>query len=103
MRNLPLYLLLGSAMTLATVAEAQTRATRTPAIRRTNTTNANARTGAQAANATPANAATSTTEVAQQLAKAERGKGGRPKLKFDNAPAELFLQIYSQEIGRAHV
>lgn len=100
MRNLPLYLLLGSAMTLATVAEAQTRATRTPAIRRTNTTNANARTGAQAANATPANAATSTTEVAQQLAKAERGKGGRPKLKFDNAPAELFLQIYSQVTHR---
>lgn len=100
MRNLPLYLLLGSAMTLATVTEAQTRATRTPAIRRTNTTNANARTGAQAANATPANAATSTTEVAQQLAKAERGKGGRPKLKFDNAPAELFLQIYSQVTHR---
>ena len=99
MRNLPIYLLLGSAIALTSVAEAQTRATRTPAIRRTNT----ARTGATGNNnAAPAaaNAATSSTEVAQQLSKAERGKGGRPKLKFDNAPAELFLQIYSQVTHR---
>lgn len=74
------------------VAQAQTRA---PSIsgRRTTT----ARQGQQAAAAA---AATSSTEVAKQLAKAERGKGGRPKLKFDNAPAELFLQIYSQVTHR---
>lgn len=96
MRNLPIYLLMGAAVTLASVAEAQTRATRTPAIRRTNNNTA-ARTAAQP---TAATAATSSTEVAQQLAKAERGKGGRPKLKFDNAPAELFLQIYSQVTHR---
>ena len=53
-----------------------------------------------AAQAAAAQAATSSTEVAQQLAQAERGKGGRPKLKFDNAPAELFLQIYSQVTHR---
>ena len=98
MRNLPIYLLMGAAVTLASVAEAQTRATRAPAIRRTNNNNtAAARTAAQP---TAATAATSSTEVAQQLAKAERGKGGRPKLKFDNAPAELFLQIYSQVTHR---
>ncbi len=96
MRNLPIYLLMGAAVTLASVAEAQTRATRTPAIRRTNNNTA-ARTAAQP---TAATAATSSTEIAQQLAKAERGKGGRPKLKFDNAPAELFLQIYSQVTHR---
>lgn len=96
MRNLPIYLLMGAAVTLASVAEAQTRATRTPAIRRTNNNTA-ARTATQP---TAATAATSSTEVAQQLAKAERGKGGRPKLKFDNAPAELFLQIYSQVTHR---
>lgn len=97
MRNLPIYLLMGAAVTLASVAEAQTRATRAPAIRRTNNNTAAARTAAQP---TAATAATSSTEVAQQLAKAERGKGGRPKLKFDNAPAELFLQIYSQVTHR---
>ena len=98
MRNLPIYLLMGAAVTLASVAEAQTRATRAPAIRRTNNNNtAAARTAAQP---TAATAATSSTEVAQQLAKAERGKGGRPKLKFDNAPAELFLQMYSQVTHR---
>ena len=66
------------------VAQAQTRA---PSLsgRRTTT----ARQGQQAAAAT---AATSSTEVAKQLAKAERGKGGRPTLKFDNAPADRFLQ-----------
>ena len=53
-----------------------------------------------AAQAAAAQSATSSTEVAQQLAQAERGKGGRPKLKFDNAPAELFLQIYSQVTHR---
>ena len=53
-----------------------------------------------AAQAAAAQAATSSTEVAKQLATAERGKGGRPKLKFDNAPAELFLQIYSQVTHR---
>ena len=97
MRNLPISLLMGAAVTLASVAEAQTRATRAPAIRRTNNNTAAARTAAQP---TAATAATSSTEVAQQLAKAERGKGGRPKLKFDNAPAELFLQIYSQVTHR---
>lgn len=58
--------------------------------------------GTSAGNSSPAAAtsATSSTEVAQQLAKAERGRGGRPKLKFDNAPAELFLQIYAQVTGR---
>lgn len=82
-----LLLTMSAGLLLAGSAAAQVRA---PAIRRTtgNTPAANA------------NAATSTTEVAQQLAKAERGKGGRPKLKFDNAPAELFLQIYAQVTGR---
>ena len=98
MRNLPIYLLMGAAVTLASVAEAQTRATRAPAIRRTNNNNTAA--GRTAAQPSAATAATSSTEVAQQLAKAERGKGGRPKLKFDNAPAELFLQIYSQVTHR---
>ena len=98
MRNLSTVTLLSAMIILTGIAEAQTRATRTPAIRRTNSTTANAR---NATNAAPAaTAATSTTEVAQQLAKAERGKGGRPKLKFDNAPAELFLQIYSQVTHR---
>lgn len=98
MRNLPIYLLMGAAVTLASVAEAQTRATRAPAIRRTNNNTTAA--GRTAVQPTAATAATSSTEVAQQLAKAERGKGGRPKLKFDNAPAELFLQIYSQVTHR---
>ncbi|MGN0891343.1 MAG: secretin N-terminal domain-containing protein [Candidatus Spyradenecus sp.] len=83
-----LLLTLSAGLLLSGAAVAQVRA---PAIRRTN---GNTPAGASA------NAATSTTEVAQQLAKAERGKGGRPKLKFDNAPAELFLQIYAQVTGR---
>ena len=92
MRNVS-FPVLGLLLFLAVgAAQAQTRA---PSItgRRTTT----ARQGQQAAAAV---AATSSTEVAQQLAKAERGKGGRPKLKFDNAPAELFLQIYSQVTHR---
>ncbi len=73
------------------VGRVEAQAVRRPTIRRNTTTSAR----------TPAaNAATSTTEVAQQLAKAERGRGGRPKLKFDNAPAELFLQIWSQVTHR---
>ena len=109
MRNLTTLSVLGAMVLLTGIAEAQTRATRTPSIRRTGTTatpratTANARTGNTAANGTTAaaaTAATSSTEVAQQLSKAERGKGGRPKLKFDNAPAELFLQIYSQVTHR---
>lgn len=91
MRHLSSFVLLSATLTLGGLLEAQTRATRTPSIRRTGNTTAPQ---------TAANAATSTTEVAQQLAKAERGKGGRPKLKFDNAPAELFLQIYSQVTHR---
>lgn len=91
MRHLSSFVLLSATLTLGGLLEAQTRATRTPSIRRTGNTTAPQ---------TVANAATSTTEVAQQLAKAERGKGGRPKLKFDNAPAELFLQIYSQVTHR---
>lgn len=81
-------LTLSAGLLLSGAAVAQVRA---PAIRRP--------TGNTPAGAS-ANAATSTTEVAQRLAKAERGKGGRPKLKFDNAPAELFLQIYAQVTGR---
>ncbi|MBQ9694290.1 MAG: hypothetical protein IJV69_05980 [Kiritimatiellae bacterium] len=95
MRNLSAFTLLCAVLTVTGIAEAQTRATRTPGIRRTGTT-ATQKINTNATNAT----ATSTTEVAQQLAKAERGKGGRPKLKFDNAPAELFLQIYSQVTHR---
>lgn len=91
MRHLSSFVLLSATLTLGGLLEAQTRATRTPSIRRTGNTTAPQ---------TAANTATSTTEVAQQLAKAERGKGGRPKLKFDNAPAELFLQIYSQVTHR---
>lgn len=94
MRHLSPLVLLTASLAAVGIAEAQTRTTRTPSIRRTNNTS-NAK---QAAATT--NAATSSTEVAQQLAKAERGKGGRPKLKFDNAPAELFLQIYSQVTHR---
>ena len=110
MRNLTTLSVLGAMVLLTGIAEAQTRATRTPSIRRTGTTatpranTANARTtgntAANGTNAAAATAATSSTEVAQQLSKAERGKGGRPKLKFDNAPAELFLQIYSQVTHR---
>lgn len=86
----PHALLLLAATTLwAGLAAAQQP--RPPAIRRTTPS---------AKPATGANAATSSTEVAQQIAKAERGKGGRPKLKFDNAPAELFLQIYAQVTRR---
>lgn len=92
MRDTSRFLLLSLLLLCVGVAQAQTRA---PSItgRRTTT----ARQGQQAAAAA---AATSSTEVAKQLAKAERGKGGRPKLKFDNAPAELFLQIYSQVTHR---
>ena len=92
MRNVSLPVLGLLFLLVVGAAQAQTRA---PSItgRRTTT----ARQGQQAAAAV---AATSSTEVAQQLAKAERGKGGRPKLKFDNAPAELFLQIYSQVTHR---
>lgn len=90
MRNTSLPLL-GLLLLLAVgAAQAQTRA---PSI--TGRRTATARQGQQTATA-----ATSSTEVAQQLAKAERGRGGRPKLKFDNAPAELFLQIYSQVTHR---
>lgn len=83
-----LLLTLSAGLLLSGTAAAQVRA---PAIRRP---------GGNTPAAASANAATSTTEVAQRLAKAERGKGGRPKLKFDNAPAELFLQIYAQVTGR---
>ena len=106
MRNLSTFTVLGAMVLLSGIAEAQTRATRAPSIRRTGTTAtnrttpANARAAGNANGAAAATAATSSTEVAQQLSKAERGKGGRPKLKFDNAPAELFLQIYSQVTHR---
>lgn len=82
------------AVLLAGVAVAQVRA---PSIRQNSNNNRRTNNNAAAANAA---STTSSTEVAQQLAKAERGKGGRPKLKFDNAPAELFLQIYSQVTHR---
>ena len=82
--NYSTLLLASAAVLTALPVSAQFRA---PTLRRTSSTPAS-------------NAATSSTEVAQQLAKAERGKGGRPKLKFDNAPAELFLQIYAQVTHR---
>ena len=91
MRDTPRSLLLLLLLLCVGVAQAQTRA---PSLTGRRTT---ARQGQQAATAA---AATSSTEVAKQLAQAERGKGGRPKLKFDNAPAELFLQIYSQVTHR---
>ena len=94
MRNRSLLLLLPFSVVLSGQAFAQTVRPPTLGIRRPTTG------GTTSAQATPANAATSSTEVAQQLAKAERGKGGRPKLKFDNAPAELFLQIWSQVTHR---
>ncbi len=91
MRNLSKLLVLTSTLALAGTLAAQARP---PSIN-------NRRTTTPARNTTPAaTAATSSTEVAKQLSKAERGKGGRPKLKFDNAPAELFLQIYSQVTHR---
>ncbi len=85
-------LLLVTTLMVSSLATAQVRA---PSLtnRRNTTNNRNQTTPA-------ANAATSSTEVAKQLSKAERGRGGRPKLKFDNAPAELFLQIYSQVTHR---
>ncbi|MDO4527715.1 MAG: secretin N-terminal domain-containing protein, partial [bacterium] len=91
-RLLPAAVFLMAATTLSAQAAATRRNRATPGARNTNATTPAA--------ATPANAAVSATEVAQQLAKAERGKGGRPKLKFDNAPAELFLQLWSQVTGR---
>ena len=91
MRDTPRSLLLLLLLLCVGAAQAQTRA---PSLTGRRTT---ARQGQQAAAAA---AATSSTEVAKQLAQAERGKGGRPKLKFDNAPAELFLQIYSQVTHR---
>ncbi len=94
MRNVSLLLLLP--VTVAFAGQALAQAVRAPTLGARRAT-----TGAAPAQA-PAggNAATSSTEVAQQLAKAERGRGGRPKLKFDNAPAELFLQIWSQVTHR---
>lgn len=83
----------------AAVTAAATAQVRSPAIRR-RTPTGRTTSQTQAAQTAANTAATSSTEVAQQLAKAERGKGGRPKLKFDNAPAELFLQIYSQVTHR---
>lgn len=91
MRNAPL-LLLSAAMAAVGQAWAQ-QAVRPPTLGARRPTTGTAQPAA-------ANAATSSTEVAQQLAKAERGRGGRPKLKFDNAPAELFLQIWSQVTHR---
>lgn len=91
MRNASLLLLLSTAM--ATAGQAWAQAVRPPTLGRRPTTG-------QTPPTANANAATSSTEVAQQLAKAERGRGGRPKLKFDNAPAELFLQIWSQVTHR---
>lgn len=91
MRNASLLLL---SAVMATACQAWTQAVRPPTlgVRRPTT--------AGTTQPAAANAATSSTEVAQQLAKAERGRGGRPKLKFDNAPAELFLQIWSQVTHR---
>lgn len=92
MRNVSL-LLLSAAMATAGQIRAQ-QAVRPPTL------GARRPTATGTAQPAAANAATSSTEVAQQLAKAERGRGGRPKLKFDNAPAELFLQIWSQVTHR---
>lgn len=90
MRNASLLPLLPVALVMAGQTFAQ--AVRPPTL--------GTRRAAPVGTAAPTNAATSSTEVAQQLAKAERGRGGRPKLKFDNAPAELFLQIWSQVTHR---
>ncbi len=92
MRNLSKLLLLTATLGVAGTVAAQARPPSINANRR----NSSSR-NASAAAAVPA---TSSTEVAKQLSKAERGRGGRPKLKFDNAPAELFLQIYSQVTHR---
>ncbi len=91
MSNLSKVFLLTSTLALAGTLAAQARP---PSISNRRGNTSGSRTTAAA---TPA---TSSTEVAKQLAKSERGKGGRPKLKFDNAPAELFLQIYSQVTHR---
>ncbi len=92
MSNLSKLLLLTSTLAIAGTVAAQARPPAISSSRRTGTRTTT----------TPAAAAsaTSTTEVARQLSSAERGRGGRPKLKFDNAPAELFLQIYSQVTHR---
>ena len=92
------FALLLAGLSLAAAAQAQVRAPSITSARRPTATQQRQQ-AAQAA-AQQGAAATSSTEVAQQLAQAERGKGGRPKLKFDNAPAELFLQIYSQVTHR---
>ncbi len=85
-------LFLLSVVMVSAGVEAQVRA---PMLRRGGSTG-----GAAAPGAATAENATSATEIAQQLAKAERGGNGRVKLKFDNAPAEFFLQIYSQVTHR---
>ena len=95
MRTHALFL---AALLVAAAAHAQVRAPSITGGARRPTATQQRQAAAQQAAAQQA--ATSSTEVAQQLAQAERGKGGRPKLKFDNAPAELFLQIYSQVTHR---
>lgn len=83
--------LLGTCLLTAATVTAQAPARRAP--------NITARRPA-APNAAQAQSAVSSTEVAKQLASAERGSNGLPKLKFDNAPAEMFLQIYAEVTGR---
>ncbi len=88
-------LLIGTCLLTAVTAVAQAPARRAPNITaRRQTANATARPATQAA------AAVSSTEIAKQLASAERSSNGLPKLKFDNAPAEMFLQIYAEVTGR---
>lgn len=58
------------------------------------------RTTGRSSTAAPAAAGTSAADVTKQLAEAEKNASGRPKLKFDNAPADLFLQIYAQVTKR---
>ncbi len=70
---------------------------RRPSITRGNTTS---RTTTTSTSGNNTSAAVSSTEVAKKLAGAERGANGLPKLKFDNAPSEMFLQIYAEVTGR---
>ncbi len=78
---------------LATASVSAQTARRRPTVTRTNNTTTKRTT-------TTSQQAVSSTEVAKNLAKAERGADGLPKLKFDNAPAEMFLQIYAEVTGR---
>lgn len=72
----------------------------TPTGRTATTPGGRTPTGATAANATGGAASLTPSEIEAQLADAEKNEKGFPKLIFDNAPADLFLQIYARVTKR---